>query len=123
MSRIKTHKRSYIHHVLPAAGVAIQQRLWMSQASVVDAHVHTFVLRFDGREHGQNLLLVVQVTLERHQDAAVACALTVGRQFLKSKRKRRQTNQLHNKVCCFQYVKVVSLVHTIHWTCHSEGLL
>lgn len=62
----------------------------MSQASVVDAHIHTSVLRFDGREHGQNLLLVTQVTLERHQNTTVTCTLTLSCQFLKSKQKRCQ---------------------------------
>ena len=68
---------SYIQHVLPAAGFAIQQRLWMSEASVIDAHIHAFVLLFDGGEHGQDLLLVGQVTLVGHQHPSVARALTL----------------------------------------------
>lgn len=55
----------------------------MSQASVVDANVHAGVLRFDGSEHGQNLVLVRQVALDRHQDTTEAFTLTLGRQFLK----------------------------------------
>lgn len=49
----------------------------MSQAGVVDAHVHAFVLLFDGGEHGQDLLLVGQVTLVGHQHPTVASALTL----------------------------------------------
>lgn len=56
----------------------------MSQAGIVDAYVHAFVLCFDGCEHGQNLILVGQVTLVRHQNATVACALTLCCQFLKA---------------------------------------
>lgn len=55
----------------------------MSQASVVDANVHARVLLFDGGEHGQNLVLVRQVALDRHQDAIEAFTLTLRRQFLK----------------------------------------
>lgn len=55
----------------------------MSQASVVDANVHAGVLLFDGSKHGQNLVLVRQITLDGHQDATEAFSLTLRRQFLK----------------------------------------
>lgn len=56
----------------------------MGQPGIVDAHVHTLVQRLDGREHGQDLLLVGQVALVRNQCAAVACALTFCCQLLKN---------------------------------------
>lgn len=59
----------------------------MSQASVVDANIHARVLLFDSSKHGQNLLLVPQVTFERNQNAAVALNLALGCQFLKGKQK------------------------------------
>lgn len=74
---------SYIQHVLPATGFATQQWLWMSQASIVDANIHTFVLCLDGSKHGQNLLLAAQVTFEGHQNATVPFTLTISGQFLK----------------------------------------
>lgn len=58
----------------------------MSQAGIVDAHIHPFVKRFDGREHGQDLLFVGQVTFVRDECAAEARALTFGCQFLKHTR-------------------------------------
>lgn len=54
----------------------------MSQSGVVDAHVYTTVLGFDGSEHGQNLLLVAQVTFEWDQNTAVAQVLALSGQFL-----------------------------------------
>ncbi len=60
----------------------------MPQAGVVDADIHAFVLRFDGCKHGQNLLLVAQITLERHQNTTEAFTLTLSCQFLKLKQKK-----------------------------------
>lgn len=76
---------SYIQHVLPATGFATQQWLWMTQASIIDANIHAFVLCPDGSEHGQNLLLAAQVTFEGDQNATVAFTLTLSSQFLKWK--------------------------------------
>lgn len=71
-----------IDHVLPALGLPAQQGLVVGQPSVVDAHVHALLHGLDGGEHGQDLLLVGQITLVRDQRAAVPGALTFRRQFL-----------------------------------------
>lgn len=65
----------------------------MSQAGVVDAHVHAAVLRLDGREHGLDLVHVGQVALERDQDAAVAGTLTLRSKALKVKERRKKKGQ------------------------------
>ncbi|CAG6000892.1 unnamed protein product, partial [Menidia menidia] len=49
-------------HCSKSAGLAGQQVVRVSQAGVVDAHVHAFVLRLNGGEHGQNILLLGQPT-------------------------------------------------------------
>lgn len=54
----------------------------MSQTGVVDAHVYATVLGFDGSKHGQNLVLVAQVTFERDQNTTVALVLALSGQFL-----------------------------------------
>lgn len=54
----------------------------MSQTGVVDAHVYATVFGFDGSEHGQNLLLVAQVTFEWDQNTTVALVLALSGQFL-----------------------------------------
>lgn len=73
---------TYIDHVPPALCPSAQQRFVVSQASVVDAHVHSLMQRLNGRKHGQNLFLVAQITLIRDQSAAVSRALTLGCQLL-----------------------------------------
>lgn len=71
----------------------------MSQASVVDAQIHSFVLLFDGREHGLNLIRVTQIALERHENAAVACSLTLSSQFLKQTETRCQNIFISFSTC------------------------
>ncbi|MEQ2259890.1 hypothetical protein XENORESO_021436 [Xenotaenia resolanae] len=77
---------SYIQHVLPATGFSSQQRLRVSQAGIVNADVHAFVLRFDGCEHGLDVFHTGQVALVWDQDATVACSLTLCRQRLKRRK-------------------------------------
>lgn len=78
-------KSAYIDHVPPALRLATEQGLVVGQPGVVDAHVHALVQRLDGREHGQNLLLVAQVTLVRDERADVAGALTFRCQLLENR--------------------------------------
>lgn len=73
---------SYIEHVLPPLSAATQQRLVVSQASVVDAHIHPLKQGLNGGEHGEDLLLVAEVTFVRDQGATVARTLTLSCQLL-----------------------------------------
>ena len=72
----------YVEHLLPAAGAARKQGVGPGQAGVVDADVHAAVLRADRREHGEDVLLVRQVTSVGDQSPGVACTLTFGSQLL-----------------------------------------
>lgn len=49
----------------------------MSQASVVDAHIHPLMKGFDGREHRQDLPLFGQVTPIGDHGAIVPGTLTL----------------------------------------------
>lgn len=72
----------YIKHVPPSIGMAIEQRLVVRQSGIVNAHVHPLIKGLDSREHGQDLLLVAQVTLIRDQTATVTGTLAFRRQLL-----------------------------------------
>lgn len=74
---------THINHVPPALGPSTEQGLIVGQSSAVDAHIHALVQCLDCWKHGQDLLLIGQVTLVRDQCAAVACTLTFCCQFLK----------------------------------------
>lgn len=73
---------THIDHVSPAFCVSAKQRFIVGQTSVVDAHVHSLMKCLNGREHGQDLVLITQVTLIRDQRAAVSCTLTFSCQLL-----------------------------------------
>lgn len=75
---------THIDHVPPALCLSTEQGLVVGQPRVVNAHVHALVQRLDGWEHGQDFLLVGQVTLVRDKCAAVAGALTLCCQLLKN---------------------------------------
>lgn len=77
-------RSTHVDHVPPALRLPAEQRLAVGQAGVVDAHVHALVQRLDGRKHGQDLLLVGQVTLVGDESAAVARALAFCRQLLEN---------------------------------------
>lgn len=87
---------SYIEHVLPALSAATQQRLVVSQAGVVDAHVHPLKQGLNGGEHGEDLLLVAQVTFIGDQGTTVARTLTFSRQLLQRETERAICN---NVIC------------------------
>lgn len=77
---------AHFNHVPPAFCPAGQQGLSVGQASVVDAHVYTLVQGLDGREHGEDLLLIGQVALVRDQGARVSGALALGCKLLEHSR-------------------------------------
>lgn len=70
----------------------------MSQASIVDAHIQTLVLGFNGREHGQDLLFIGEVTFEGNQGTTIPCTLTLCCQFLKSWGNRCYTKLTHGHI-------------------------
>lgn len=75
---------THIYHILPGVCLPTEQRLAVGQPGVVDAHIHTGMQDPDGREHGEDLLLVGQVALIGEESSAVAGALALGRQPLKT---------------------------------------
>lgn len=89
---------SYIEHVLPPLSAATKQRLIVSQAGVVDTHVHPLKQGLYGREHGEDLLLVAQVTFIRDQGPAVARTLTLSCQLLQREIERGIFNILYKYV-------------------------